>query len=103
MNKQGQLVKIYRVGGREFLICRKFDEQVQMYYLDYPDFSKKPLFTDEGRPFTRSDHHACYACQPKVSKDMAEECDDCVWFYREQPPDVIGICMCDELQRIPQE
>ena len=40
MNKQGQLVKIYRVGGREFLICRKFDEQVQMYYLTTPIFSK---------------------------------------------------------------
>lgn len=101
MPEQKQLVKICRVGGREFLIYREFDQQVQMHYLTYPDFTEQPAYTGSGRPFTRSDRKGCSHYKPGDPGEPVGECDDCVWFFREETPlDVIGICLCDELRRI---
>ena len=99
MQEQKQLVKICRVGGREFLIYREYDEQAQMHYLTYPNFVEHPQYTADGKPFTRSDRVDCSHYKPKDPGEPSGECDDCRLFHREETPlDVIGVCMCDSLR-----
>lgn len=100
MTARGQPVKICRVGGREFRIFREFDEQAHLYYLTYPDFTGRPEYTNDGKPFTRSDKEDCPRYETKNPDDPYEECGDCRYFRREESPrDVIGICDCAALAK----
>ena len=100
MRDRKEPIKICKAAGHEFRIYREFDEQMQTYYLTYPDFSETPMHTDEGRPFTRSDYEGCPFYKTKNTDNPADECGDCVFFHREETPrDVIGICICEKLKR----
>ena len=104
MNGQIEPIKICRTAGHEFRIYREFDEQMQMHYLTYPDFSETPMYTGDGKPFARSDYEGCPSYKPKVPDNPLGECFDCVFFQREETPeDVIGICICDALRRENKE
>lgn len=104
MPEQKQPIKICRVGGREFLIYREYDERVQMHYLTYPDFTERPEYTNDGRPFTRSDRDDCPHYKPKDHDQASGECGDCRFFrWEETPLDVIGVCMCNANLNIKKE
>lgn len=98
MTARGQPVKICHVGGRVFKIFREYDERAQSHYLTYPDFTERPEYTCDGKPFARSDKEDCLRYESKNPDDPYEECGDCRFFRREESPrDVIGICDCAAL------
>ena len=104
MQEQKRPVKVCRVADREFRIYREFDEQIQAYYLTYPDLKETPLYTNEGRPITRSDYEGCLFYKAISPDDSFNECGDCTFFYREETPaDILGICMDDVLRRKKNE
>lgn len=88
--------RICRVGGREFHICRQYDEQLQTEYLNCPDFRESPEYTDQGRPFSTAVDEGCQHYKPPdPGAPDSNDCGGCGWFHREAPHDLIGICMCD--------
>ena len=96
MDEQKTPVTVCHVAGREFLIYREYDEQMQTHYLTYPDFFEAPVYAGDGRPFARSDYEDCAFYKAKAPDTPLGECGDCLFFHREETPaDVIGICMCD--------
>ena len=99
MDEKARPVSVCRVAGREFKIFRMYDEQVQTNYLTYPDFAEEPVYTAEGRPFTRSDYEGCELHKSDGCGGVFNECGNCAHFYREETPaDIIGICVCEKLR-----
>ena len=94
-------VKIYRIGGRSFTVCREYDEQLGESYPVYPDFEKHPEYTAGGRPFKTAEQESCPRRKPGVpGRPSPGYCGGCGWFHREETHfDPIGICMCAALRR----
>ena len=93
--------KICRVGGREFLIYREYDNISEKDILIYPDFGANPECTGEGQPFTLSTEEVCAHFAAKAPEDeLYRECGVCKWFDSgEMPPGIIGVCMCEALKQ----
>jgi len=85
--------RIYRAGGKEFRIYTEYNEELDDFILDFPDFEANPEYTDEGRPFASSAQSGCQYSNPPGCYD----CGSCEWFFREKDSKaVISVCMCDE-------
>jgi hypothetical protein len=99
--EQKRPYKVFRTGGRSFHVYLEYDEQLKESYPAYPDFEKRPEYTDEGRPFATAEQESCHHCKPNApGKPEPSDCGGCGWFYREHTPyDSIGTCMCDTLRR----
>jgi hypothetical protein len=94
---QKELYKVYRAGGRDFLVYLEYDEGLDESYPAYPDFEECPQYTGGGRPFATAEQESCPCVKPKVpGEPLSGDCGGCEFFYREQTPyDPIGVCMCD--------
>jgi len=101
MNEKATPDKICRVGGKEFLIYREYDDICDKKILIYPDFDENPEFTDEGQPFTLAVRENCEYFIAKIKEDeIYKDCGVCKYFSGDGLPyHVIGICMCDTLKQ----
>lgn len=99
--KQKQPYKTLWAGGRSFYVYLEYDEQFGENHPSYPNFEEYPEYTPEGRPFATAEQEQCLHVKPNTpGKDLSGDCGGCGWFYREHTPyDLIGICMCDALQK----
>jgi hypothetical protein len=102
--EQKEPYKVYRAGGRDFPVYLEYDEQLDESYPAYPDFTERPEYTGEGRPFATAEQESCPHCKPGVpGEPLPSDCGGCGWFYREGTPyDIIGICLCDARRRKPE-
>jgi len=95
--KRNEPDKIIRVCGHEFRLYKEYDEGDGLELLIYPEFDENPEYTEDNRPFAlRVDDSCEYGRCSTPDGDNPGDCGGCVFFYREQPDDPIGICMCDE-------
>lgn len=93
--KEGDLYRVVTTFGRTF-------ELRYGYYTDidrggepdviYPDFTKTPLYTEKGEPFTTIMQNACkhFRGGPRQTDDTS--CAECGYFKRGE--EWFGICTC---------
>lgn len=96
--------RIYRVGGKIFLVYLEYDQELNDTYPVYPDFTQNPEYTEEGRPFSTSAQEACPYSEAQTSKDpIPSDCGGCIRFHRDSSPyDPIGVCICDARRLKPE-
>ena len=94
---EGDLYKVIQLHGHSFPIhYGYYDDRDRNNPLVepmpiYPDFSKEPKFTPDGRRFITKMQDACphYKGPHKAEKDCAE----CSYYHHGD--DLLGICLCD--------
>ncbi len=95
--KEGSLYKIIKTGDYSFNIHYGYHSASEKEKWGptpiFPDFSKQPIFTKEGNPYTRADQDICEYFKPKPKISGENWCNDCKYFklYEE----VIGVCRCN--------
>ena len=83
--------------NHEFRLYREYDESDSLNLLVYPDFEENPVYTDEGRPFVLRVAESCeYGQTDDPDGHDYGDCGGCLFFYREQPEDPIGVCMSEQ-------
>ena len=93
---EGTLYKVLYVEGYAFpLYYGYYDERDRMNtFVDpmpiYPDFSKEPRYTKEGKPFVTMMDDACEHYTGVVNGN--EECGECAWYQHGQ--ELLGTCTC---------
>lgn len=93
-HKEGDLYKVITVYGKTFEIYYGYYEESDRHsrYAKpievFPDFLKKPVYTEEGIPFVTAIQPPCEYF--KKVKDVNDCCGDCA-FYK-QGEEWIGIC-----------
>ena len=93
----GKPGRIVRVFGCEFHLFNYLEDGDPQKYLDLPQFYEYPEYTDDGRPFASMGQEPCACSQPRdPDDDRFFECCECKYFMQDDPPDIIGVCMCDE-------
>ncbi len=95
----GSLYKIITVENREFEIYYGYNSPFEREYWKeptpiYPNFLKKPIYNDLGKPFARADQDICEHYLPKEEVSGEDWCNDCNYF--ETKEDIIGLCNCPE-------
>ena len=85
MSKQKQPHKIFRVGGKEFHLYKKYDDCLKETILDYPDFEETPEYTNEGRPFSTSAQESCPNANSRdPDSHDPSDCGGCMFFHRNE-------------------
>ncbi len=102
MVKEGRLYKSLKVADAVFDIYYGYYSEAERERWEptpiYPDFTKEPVFTKEGRPFARADQDVCYHYLPKPEISGEEWCNDCKHFRSGE--EIIGVCHCDKRNKI---
>lgn len=94
--KEGDLFKNITLHGKEFEIKYGFYEERDRHtsfaepVAIYPDFSRRPQFTDEGVPFVTQMQAPCEHFVGEADEDSG--CGDCA-FYR-HGEELLGTCDC---------
>ena len=60
----------------------------------YPDFLRKPLYTDEGEPFVTMMQDACLSYKGEGRRGSDTTCAECEYFQRGE--EWFGICKCSQ-------
>ncbi|MBE5816130.1 MAG: hypothetical protein E7315_00200 [Clostridiales bacterium] len=96
--EEGDLFKRIELGGKCFEIRYGFYEECDRHtplaepVAIYPDFTKKPEYTNEGQPFVTEMQTLC-SCFDGV-RDQNSVCGDCIHYKKGD--ELIGICTCEE-------
>ncbi len=95
--RDGDLYRILRVGGEEFVIRYGFYQSRENDLCDepepiFPDFTTSPLYTAQGEPFATADQDICEHYSPKPTVSGEEWCNDCRHFLPGE--EAVGICAC---------
>ena len=64
-----------------------YDEQIQKYFGEYPDFSETPRYTPKGRPWVNITDEDC-----PYSEGEYGDCGSCPFLLKANEKDLIGIC-----------
>ncbi len=93
--KEGELYKIYEVGGYTFEIRYGYYAESERGRVEplpiFPDFRKTPVYTEDGYPLAALIHSACRYYK---SENLKPEnyCGDCIHYS--EPKLEIAICKC---------
>ena len=98
--KEGDLYKVVNTYGRTFELrygyygeCdRKYDPDVI-----YPDFTKEPVYTNDGTPFVTMMQDACKSYRGEAKRTPDTTCAECRYFRRGE--ELLGICVCPRNQK----
>ena len=100
--KEGDIYKELSVRDKTFTIHygyyeeyernSKFNDPIPIY----PDFSKAPVYTDDGIPFATAMQDVCPHFMGKPETD-GETCMDCYHFHKYE--DLIGLCNCHKTKQ----
>ncbi len=98
--KEGELYKIYEVGGYTFEIRYGYyaeNERGRVEALPiFPDFRKEPVYTEDGYSLASLIHSACQYYKSDKAKPEYH-CGDCI--YYSEPKQEIAICKCQKLRK----
>ena len=64
----------------------------------YPNFKKKPLYTDEGTPFVTMMQDACKSYRGDTKRTPDTTCAECKYFRRGE--EWFGICTCPRNKKL---
>ena len=87
-------IRVFCLDNDSLEVLFKYDPELQLYFGEYPDFSEEPRFTPNGRPWVNTMYTDC-----PHSPENYNDCGSCRFFCRENPRDLIGICMNEELRK----
>ncbi len=95
---EGELYKVITVEEKSFHVYYGYYSDTEREMWEpvpiFPNFEKEPVFTNEGKPYTRADQDACEHYLPKPDVSGEDWCNDCKHFSLGE--DVIGVCRCDK-------
>lgn len=86
--------RIYHVDDDTLEVCYCYNQELKMFFGNYPDFSEEPRYTPNGRPWVNAMFTDC----PHSPKDYGD-CGTCKYFLRENPRDLIGVCLHEALRK----
>ena len=97
--KEGDLYKVVNTYGRTFELkygyyeeCDRHSPLVRSPVPIYPDFTKEPVYTDDGTPFVTMMHDVCPFYKGEKKRTPDSTCDECKYFKHGE--DWFGICTC---------
>ena len=102
-HKEGDLYKTVKTFGKTFELRYGYygerDRQNPLCKpaVIYPDFTREPLHTDDGKPFVTMIQDACASYKGEGNKTPDTTCADCKHFNRGD--EWFGICTCPTRQR----
>ena len=100
-HKEGHLYKIITTYGKTFeLRYGYYGECDRRYEPDviYPDFTKEPVYTDEGIPFVTMMQDACRSYRGDAKRTPDTTCAECKYFRRGE--EWFGICICPKNKKL---
>jgi len=94
------MTRVFKIDDDTCEVIFYYDEAFKKYFGDYPDFDETPKFTPEGKPWVTAMESGCGAGVSKSNhKETCFDCGSCLYFRRENPGDLIGICDCPEKRK----
>lgn len=94
--KEGDLYKVIELHGRTFEIRYGFYEECDRLgrYAEpmeiYPDFIKRPQYTENGNPFITAIQNPCQNFSGR--RDDNSTCEECAYYRHGE--ELLGICTC---------
>jgi len=93
--KEGELYRIITLFGKTFeLRYGYYGDSDRPFEPDviYPDFTKEPVYRDDGTPFATMMQDACRHYRGTESKTDDTTCAECIYFTRCE--EWFGVCTC---------
>ena len=103
-HKEGELYKVVTTFGKTFELrygyYQECDRQSPLCdpVVIYPDFTKEPVYTDEGPPFVTVMQNACESYRGDTKRTPDTTCDECKFFRRGE--EWFGICTCPRNKKL---
>lgn len=100
---EGELYKTIELHGRTFTLYYGYYEECDRQnplcepIVIYPDFTKDPVYTDNGEPFVTMMQDACNNYSADTERTSDTTCAECEYFLRGE--EWFGICQCGLRQR----
>ena len=97
-HEEGELYKVVTIFGKTFELRYGYYEECDRQsplcapVVIYPDFTKEPVYTDEGTPFVTMMQDTCKSYRGDTKRTPDTTCDECKYFQCGE--DWIGICKC---------
>ena len=97
-HKDGELYKVVKTFGKTFELRYGYysEEDRQNPLCEpaviYPDFTREPLYTDDGEPFVTMIQDACADYKGEDNKTPDSTCAECKHFKRGE--EWFGVCAC---------
>lgn len=102
--EEGELYKTVKTFGRIFELrygyydeCDRNNPLIECPVPIYPDFTRAPVYTDEGAPFVTMMQDACKSYKGEKKRNTDTTCEECKYFERGE--DWFGICTCPKKQK----
>ena len=98
-HKEGELYKVVTTFGKTFELRYGYYEECDRQsslcepIVIYPDFTKEPVYTDEGIPFVTMMQDACENYEGSTKRTVDTSCAECNYFKRGE--EYFGICLCE--------
>ena len=92
-HREGELYKTVNTFGKSFELRYGYYDDIDRNHppdIIYPDFKKRPIYTDGGEPFVTMMQDACHAFCGAAERTSDTTCADCNYFVRGE--EWIGIC-----------
>ena len=102
--KEGDVYKEVSVCGKTFKLVYGYYEDFERNspYNDpmpiYPDFIKKPMYTDDGTPIVTAMQDVCSKYHGRREGDS---CSECIFFKSQE--ELFGLCECPENKVLPND
>ena len=100
---EGELYRKIELHGRTFALYYGYYEECDKRnplcepIVIYPDFTKAPVYTDDGYPFVTMMQDACKSYEGQEKRTPNTTCAECRHFERGK--DWFGICKCPKNRR----
>ncbi len=79
--------RLYSLYGDTVEVIFSYDEPLDRFFGDYPDFDQNPRYTPCGRRWVNATKEDC----PQADNDYGD-CGSCMHFKCESHGDLIGVC-----------
>ena len=103
--KEGEIYKIVETFGMTFELrygyyeeCDRHSPLVKSPVPIYPDFTREPVFTDEGAPFVTMMQDTCKSYKGENNRTTDTTCEECKYFKHGE--DWFGICTCPSNKKL---
>jgi len=94
------MTRIFSFDGDSFEVIFYYNQDFKKYFGDYPDFEEMPRFTSSGRPWITAMQGGCiHSSRIDSEFEKSLDCGSCIYFLKEQPGDLIGICSNENMKR----
>lgn len=80
-------IRIVSLDQDTFELKYIYNEELEKYFGEYPDFNETPRYTPNGKPWVNVTDEDCPYCEGEYG-----DCGSCPYLLKEQEKDLIGIC-----------